>query len=171
MTLGGTNVYASDHKAIELVVEGVAASIQHCLRPHLTLMRPSLEKLCREALRVDIEKRLFAAIFGSLLTKAVVVCIPCISINGNLFRCYSHRDNMPTFRQHCTWTVGALQKQSLVAIRELELHCFPTREWGTWASAMNILAHLAYLGFAVYVDKDLFAWPEEVVHAIGGNLV
>ena len=58
-----------------------------------------------------------------------------------------------------------LKRNGTVSPREVQGLCFPDREWGTYV-ASRYMNHLAYLGRAVFLDRELFAWPKEVEDAL-----
>jgi hypothetical protein len=166
LRLGGITIYAPSESELARAYKIVADAIDQCSKPHLSLIRVALNSEVRKLLNVTVNPRIFGAILGSQLRSGTLDSIPCAAITGKVFRIYVHKKQIGIFNQHLEATAAELRLQGVVHVRDIEGKLFGQRRWGTWSSALHVLARLVQIGRACYVDEDSFKWPLGIENAV-----
>ena len=170
LRLGGITIYAAGDRELASGFKVVADAIDQCSESHLTLMRVTLNSEVQEYLKVKVDSTVFGAILGHQLRLGILDSIPCAAISGKVFRAYVHNQQFNMFRNHLETTAAELRLRRTVQVPDIEEKLFGERHWGTWSSALHILARLVQIGQACYVDEKSFCWPTEIENAIHKSL-
>jgi len=165
-TLGGTTLYCLDDELIQRAIETIGEAILSAVLPHVSLDRKWVLAKTAATLGQRVDSRCFGAVLGRELRLARVASVPCLAMSGKVYRVFIHSDNIARFREMVVSVIEGLQSSTSLTVREAERICFGGREWGTWSSTSHALAHAVHNGHAVYLDKDMFAWPTEVELAL-----
>lgn len=166
--LGGTTVYARNKEDLLRVIGVIESAIERVLLDHLTLPRNVLKGKVKEAIEGfgGVSKGLFGAILGRMLRLGVLKVLPCLTVNGKIKRVYIHSLKYEQHKQKVADLTGHLKKNYTLNVKAAHHLCFPENGWATYFMAEDMLGHLAYRGLAVYEDKDLFIWPQEIEDAV-----
>lgn len=166
LQFGGITLYAATRSALNDAVQAIGRAIHQSSEAHLTLTRVTLASEVKKLLGVTIEKRVFGAILGLQLRLGVLDCIPCAATSGKVFRIYSHQKRIEEFTSYLSVAEEQLRQRGLLEVRQLETRLFGSRKWGTWSSAMHLLARLVQKGKARYQDSSTFLWQAGVANAV-----
>ena len=166
VTLGGTNLYAQDEKAMHVAIDRLEAAIDSALRAHFCLIRQVLHSVVKRELGEIVPDRIFGAVLGRALHSGRIMAIGCLTINSKVLRTHLHASTYPELTSKLKTLAGLLKSQTAVSVLTAQSACFPNREWGTTYMAQQLLGHLALRGLTVYVDKDLFLWPKDIDNAV-----
>jgi hypothetical protein len=167
LQLGGVTVYAPTESVLQSAVDAIGDAIARASAAHLTLTRVTLASQVKELLGVGIEKRAFGAILGQQLRLGALDCIACAATSGQVFRIYVHEKRINEFKDYLHMARDELQRRGILEVRDLEAKVFGHRRWGTWSSAMHLLARLVQMGVVRYQGPRTFLWQAGVEHAIG----
>lgn len=166
VSFGGTTIYARNEAVLQQVISALQDLILKLLGQHLILPRASLNKLMREALGEDLERPILGALLGRLLSLGKVQALVCLTVNSLTFSVYVSADRLAELAEKVRAAEELLCKNGTMSPREMQTVCFPSREWGTYTACHFVLSNLAYRGLAVFLDKELFAFPKEVYDAL-----
>src|SRR5262249_9391761 len=153
LQLGGITLYAATNSALNDAMQAISQAIRQASEAHLTLTRVTLASEVKKLVGVTIEKRVFGAILGLQLRLGVLDCIPCAAISGKVFRIYAHQNRIDEFTSNLRVAEEQLRHRGVLEVRQLETRVFGSRKWGTWSSAMHLLARLVQKGRARYQDS------------------
>jgi hypothetical protein len=166
ISFGGTTLYGRNQAILESGVERIQESLLAVTSKHLILLRPSLSKLVREELGTESDHVAFGAILGRLLCIGELAELVCLTVNSRKLEAFVSGKRVLELNAHLAEVEAILRIRGTLSPREVQTLCFSKREWGSYVASVSILGHLAYLGKAVFIDKDLFAWPKEVDDAL-----
>jgi hypothetical protein len=166
VAFGGTTLYSQSQTVLDSLIGRIQDEILCATTNHLILPRPALGKVVHDALGEEVDKPVFGAIVGRLLSIGQLEGVPCLTVHSRVFTVVANADRIPELSNHLTRIEDFLRKRGTVSTREVQGLCFPDRGWGTYIAASSILGHLAYIGRAVFVASELFAWPKEVENAL-----
>lgn len=164
--LGGVTIYALNDDELRLHCDRVTAAMNRVMQAHASLARSHLEWLVEEDIKMRIDRRVLGALLGATLRLGILDQIPCAAVSGKVFRVYVHAASRPAFDERLVAVGAHLRKERVLHVRVVRESLFPKGGWGTWSSALHVLARLAYRGSAKYLDAKTFAWPEEVDRAV-----
>jgi hypothetical protein len=165
-SLGGTTLYAKSEGVLDGAIGMIEGAVLSVMGDHLILARQWLGKLVREKTGEDLDRSVLAAVVGRLLSLGKIENLVCLSVNSRMFSVMVRSDRLAEVAQHVAQVELLLRGNSTLSPREVQGACFPDRGWGTYYGSLFILSHLAYNGRAVFLDKELFAWPKEVEDAL-----
>jgi hypothetical protein len=163
---GGTTLYARSQAVLDVAIGRLQETVLRICREHLILPRGSLNKLVTEELAEKLDKNLVGAVVGRLLSLGELHALPCLSVNSLPFYALASAERAAELGELIHRTQEFLRENGTLSPREVQSLCFPDRAWGTYMASSLILNHLAYLGTAVFLDRELFAWPMEVEDAL-----
>jgi hypothetical protein len=166
VSFGGTTLYATSQRLLDAAIERLQKSVLRVCGEHLILPRASINKLVREELAEELDKSLIGTIVGRLLSVGELEALSCLSVNSLAFNALTSAGRAVELGGIIHRAEDFLRKNGTVSPREVQGLFFPDREWGTYMASSLILNHLAYLGRAVFLDRELFAWPKEVEDAL-----
>lgn len=170
LRLGGVTIYAANELELENAFNMVAAAIDYCSSLHLSMRRVTLSSEVKNHLNPAIDRGAFGAILGAQLKMGTLDSIPCATVTGKIFRVYVHKRQLDVFQDYLQTAAAELRRRRVVHVRDIEETLFRERGWGTWDSALHILARLVQIGRACYVDDKSFCWPVEIENAINKSL-
>ena len=113
-----------------------------------------------------MDSAVFGAVLGRLLGLGDMEGLVTLTVNSRTFCVYVKGDRVAEAVANITRAEALLKEKGTLSPREVQNVCFPRREWGTYIASKFMLGHLAYLGRAVFMDQELFAWPQEVENAV-----
>ena len=166
VSFGGTTLYAKSQALLDAAIEQLQETVLWVCREHLILPRASLNKLVREEVAEELDRYLLGAIVGRLVSLGELEALPCLSVNSLPFNAFAGADRAAELGEMIHRAEDLLRRNGTLSPREVQGLCFPDRGWGTYVASLLILNHLAYLGRAVFLDRELFAWPKEVEDAL-----
>jgi hypothetical protein len=169
VSLGGTNLYAQDGKALLAALDGLQGTIEKVLAQNFCLIRQVLRSVVVRELGQEVPDRIYGAILGRALRFGTVAALPCLTVNNKVLRTYLLASRFPELQHKLQVSTDLLRSQSAVSVLAVQSRCFPEREWGSSYMAQQLMGHLALRGLAVFVDKDLFSWPRIVQDAVRTN--
>lgn len=164
--LGGLTLYAPNETLLEKQLTLLTNAIENCATEHLSLVRNTLNSEVRKITGVEVDKRVFGAVLGSVLRTGKIDSVPIAAASGKAFRALVHAKNIKTFEEAIDAVAVLLRGKKHLGVRDVEELLFKQRQWGTWSSASHVLARLVYLGRACYIDDKHFRWPTEIDDAI-----
>ncbi len=167
--LGGTALYARDGKWLAGAIQRIQGVIEDVLRENLLVARNHLEKLVRERLEEDLNDRVLGAVLGRSLRMGRTAVFPCLTVYGRIFRMYFSTSSIELLNSKLELLEDLLREKAAVSVAAAQSACFPELEWGTQFISKQMLAHLAYVGRAVFVDQDLFTSPLPSLRDAFGN--
>lgn len=165
--LGGITVYAATERGLQDGLKLLAEATVEQSRILASLDRKVLRKLVCDTLGERVDDRLFGAVLGSQMRLGLIEAVGCAAISGKMFRVLINVDLLEVFQQRLLEVREKLRKCRIVTVGDVRNHYFPGREWGTWSAANHLLARLAQMGCAAYVDSHTFAWPRGIENAFG----
>jgi hypothetical protein len=166
VSFGGTTLYAKSQAILDAAIERLQKTVLWVCREHLILPRAVLNKLVTEQLAEELDRSLVGAIVGRLLSLGELEALPCLSVNSLPFTAVASARRVAELGEMILRAEDLLRRNGTLSPREVQALCFPDRGWGTYVASSLILNHLAYLGRAVFLDRELFAWPKEVEDAL-----
>jgi len=166
VSLGGTTLYATEEGILGDAVEKIEGVINNVTLPHLTLIKNSVGKLTRESFSEPPTDKIFGAVFGKMLRLGRIKAITCMTENVRVYPVFLNSSNAEKLADSLEVVKDMLCTSKLVSTREVRRRLFPDEGWGTWPTANNLLQHLAFLGYAIYQDRDSFYWPADIEDAI-----
>jgi len=166
VSYGGTTLYAKSQTLLDRAIKRLQETVLWACGEHLILPRTSLNKLVQEELAEELDRSLVGAIVGRLLSLGELEALPCLSVNSLPFNALVRADRVAELCEQIQRAEDLLRKNGTVSAREVQGLCFPNRDWGTYVASLFMLNHLVYLGRAVFLDSELFAWPKEVENAL-----
>src|SRR5262249_52050044 len=137
----------------------IQKSIEHAVGEHLLLTRSQVKRLAEEHLEETVADRVFGAVLGLSLRFGLTCVLPCLTVNGRIWRMYFHNRNLPSLGEKLGLLDRLLSERTAVSVEAAQEACFPDRGWSTELIAKQLLSYLAYKGSAVLVDDDLFKSP------------
>jgi hypothetical protein len=169
VSLGGTNLYARDEKALLAALDQLQGTIEGVLASNFCLIRQVLYSVVVRELGQEVPDRIFGAILGRALRFGTVRALACLTVNNKILRTYLLASRFTELQNKLRVSTDLLRSQSAVSVLAVQSSCFPEREWGSSYMAQQLMGHLALRGLAVFVDKDLFSWPKVVEDAVRTN--
>lgn len=169
VSLGGTNLYARDERALLAALDRLQSTIEKGLAQNFCLIRPVLRSVVVRELGQEVPDRIFGAILGRALRCGTVMALACLTVNNKILRTYLLASRMHELQSKLQLSTSLLRSQSAVSVLAVQSSCFPDRGWATSYMAQQLMGHLALRGLAVFVDKDLFTWPRVVENAVRAN--
>lgn len=166
LTLGGTNFYAKNEKALLETLDRLQSAIDIGLKLHFCLIRQVLRTVVAKHLQEDVPERIFGAVLGRALHVGAVMSIACLTANRKVLRVYLHPSRQEELSRNLQLLEHVLKSQTALSVLAAQTVCFPNREWGTRYMAQQLLGHLALNGKAVFMDKDLASWPRTIEDAV-----
>jgi hypothetical protein len=166
VSFGGTTLYAKSQALLDSAIGRLQKTVLWVCREHLILPRASLNKLVREELAEELDRYLVGTIVGRLLSLGELEALPCLSVNSLPFNAFASAGRAAELGEMIHRAEDLLRRNGTVSPREVQGLCFPDRGWGTYVASSLMLNHLVYLGRAVFLDRELFAWPKEVEDAL-----
>lgn len=164
---GGTTLYAPSIDELESRIQQITSSIETLCANHASLGRNNLAFLVRNHTALSIPRRVFGCLLGAVMRVGSIDQVCCVSVNHRPFRILVHRSRTHEFQQHLGIARQLLQRSVVLYVGELRERLFPVKGWGTWSSASYLLARLALLGTAAYIDSKNFTWPKGLEYAVG----
>jgi len=148
-------------KGLQCLEDGITS----IANDNLCLIRQVLKGYVIRRLQFDVSDKIFSAVLGRCLRTGKIECFPCLTINGKVRRIYVGHENFAQFSEKVERVRKLLQSQTAVSTNSIQEACFPGRGSGTWFMSQQLAEYLAYAGWAVYADKDLFVLPEVLGNA------
>lgn len=167
--LGGSTLYARNAAALERDIKEVEAALAEALGAQLLQPKPSVEAQARRLLGEWANDRILGAIIGKGLRAARIRVLPCLTVNGRLFRLYLSESHYDGLKEKIAALDAAIQERAALTVDVARELCFGAGEDGLsrWY-ASQLLAHLAYRGRAVCADDQIYMSPlAEVRDAFG----
>jgi hypothetical protein len=166
VSLGGTNLYARDQKALLSALDQLQVAIEAVLSQNFCLIRQVLYRVVARELEQEIPERVFGAVLGRSLRLGTIRPFASLTVNNKILRTYMLASRLTELQSKLSAVTALLKSQTAVSTLAAQSICFPRREWATSYMAQQLMGHLALRGMAVYVDRDLLSWPKVVEDAI-----
>lgn len=166
--LGGVWLYGASQEPLEAALHALEADVEQLVRASPTADRKSVIALLR-ADRSDLDRRVAAAVFGSVLRQGRLSAFCGEDEKDELTMIVCAPERRPIFDGRVSDLCKRLRADGEVAIRDLRDSVFPAGGSGAWTWSWHIAARAAYLGCARFLDRYHVVAGEEFADVLGAS--